>query len=58
MTEQSKLDRKDAETLAEDLEGWAEMLEAEAGDDGEHPWAEDMQRHARMLRDKLLARIE
>ncbi len=55
MIERITLDRKEAETLAEDLEGWSEVMEAEST--GEHPWIEDMQRHARLLRDKLLARI-
>ena len=53
MKEKITIDSRDAEALIQDLEGWAETLESE----GEHPWVEDMQRHARMLRDKLLGRV-
>jgi len=52
--DQITLSRHEAEEVANDLDGWATVLDSE----GEHPWCEDMLRHARMLRDKLLGRIE
>jgi hypothetical protein len=57
MKEQIILDSREAEEIAEDFEGWAEVYESDPGSDG-HPWAETMLKHARLLRDKLAGRIE
>jgi hypothetical protein len=56
MKEQITLTRHEAEEIAGDLDGWAQVLESDPG--GEHPWIEEMVRHARLLRDKMLVRVE
>lgn len=57
MREQITLTAKEADGLAQDLNGWAECLESDPGG-GDHPWIEEMQAHARLLRDKLMGRSE
>jgi len=56
MIERITLTRAEADDLALDLASWAESMECDG--EGDHPWVDQMQRHARMLTDKLAGRIE
>lgn len=55
MKESITLVRKEAETIMQDLQDWAEILEMGTECD---PWCETMFEHARLIRDKLAGRID